>query len=178
MKIHIHTFRTYLRDVLPKDAQNFFDLDSDPEVHRYLGNNPITELKQCEEVIGYLREQYEKNGIGRWAVIHKESGEFMGWCGLKYETQLRTNTQYYDLGYRFKKKFWGQGYGTETAKACLEYGFSEMKLERISAAVDVDNVASNKILQKLGMQHVEDFYYDDTLCHFYTLEHKDWASQR
>lgn len=177
MTIHLETERTYMRSIEKEDAKNFFDLDSDPEVHRFLGNKPVTHIQQSREIILYILDQYQKYGIGRWAVINKETDEFMGWSGLKFETKLRSNTHYYDLGYRFKKKFWGQGFGTETALASLEYGFSRMELEEISAAADVENAASNAILKKIGMRYVEDFYYKSTRCHFYTIRQKDWNSR-
>lgn len=178
MEFIVETPRTYLRPIVKSDAQNFFDLDSDPEVHRYLGNNPVTDIKQSEEVIEYVLKQYEEYGFGRWAVIEKESGDFMGWSGLKYETLLRNEMNYYDLGYRFKKQYWGKGIATETALASLKYGFELMDVDWIGAAADTANGASNHILKKLGMKYSEDFYYENTKCHFYILTQTDWTSSR
>jgi len=75
----IETERLILRPVLDTDVDGMFELDSNPEVHKYLGNMPITNKDQAEKYIELLQQQYKERGIGRWAVIHKETNEFMGW---------------------------------------------------------------------------------------------------
>jgi [ribosomal protein S5]-alanine N-acetyltransferase len=155
MKIHIETARLIMREVSEIDAQGFFELDSDPEVHRYLGNNPVKTIEESENVIRRIQKQYEENGIGRWAVVDKETGAFMGWSGLKWETSSKDGARYYDLGYRLIRKYWGRGIATETAIESLKYGFEKMKLKEIFAAAHVENIASNRILRKTGFQFLE-----------------------
>src|SRR4051812_29243148 len=122
MKIIIETERLILREILPTDIDGFFELDCDPEVHRYLGNKPVKEKEQIIDVIKSIRQQYLDNGIGRWAIMHKQTGSFIGWAGLKFVTELINNhVNYYDLGYRLIKKYWAQGIATETATASLSY---------------------------------------------------------
>lgn len=76
-----------------------FKMDSDREVHHYLGNNPFKTLSESKANIKFIRQQYIENGIGRWAVIEKESGNFIGWAGLKLITDSCNNRSgYYDLG--------------------------------------------------------------------------------
>ena len=174
MKIHLSTSRLIMRDLIPEDIDDIFELDSDPEVHRYLGENPIQSIHEAEEIIDHVRKQYEKNGIGRWAVIEKSSGEFLGWSGLKLEDGIRADLNYYDLGYRFKRKYWGQGFATESAIASLKYGFEKMSLHEICAAAHVDNLASNKILDKIGMKFIEQFYFEDQLCNWYSIVETDF----
>ncbi|MBT8275171.1 MAG: GNAT family N-acetyltransferase [Bacteroidia bacterium] len=174
MNIHIETDRLILRDMEEYDVEGIFALDSDPDVHEYLGKNPITTMKQAREVIDYVRNQYKKHGIGRWAVIDKKTNDFIGWSGLKFETTVREEFDYYDLGYRFRKKYWGKGIATETAIASLKYGFEKLKLDEISGAADVDNLASNKILQKVGLKYVETFNYEGIPHHWYTLKRSEW----
>lgn len=100
MKIFIETERLILREILPSDDKALFELDSDPEVHRYLGK-PIHQIKEAQATIDAVRQQYIDFGIGRWAMIEKSTGDFMGWTGLKFVTQMRNgHTNYYDLGYR------------------------------------------------------------------------------
>ena len=66
-----------------------YELDADPEVHKYLGNKPVTNREQTVEVINFIRQQYIHNGIGRWAIIDKKSKEFLGWTGLKLVSDVK-----------------------------------------------------------------------------------------
>ncbi|WP_340203404.1 GNAT family N-acetyltransferase [Ascidiimonas sp. W6] len=177
MKIHMETERFLIRDLVMGDASGMFALDSDAEVHRYLGNKPIQTLEEAKKIIMSVRSQYEEYGMGRWAIINKKTNDFVGWTGLKYERKLRKGFDYYDLGYRLRKKYWGQGIGTETALASLQYGFDQLKLEKIGAAADVNNIGSNKILQKIGLKSTETFYHEDTLCNWYELKKTDWIKE-
>lgn len=81
---YIETERLILRDLLPDDDIAMFELDSNAEVHKYLGGQPIKMIDQAREVIAGIRTQYQDNGIGHWAVIEKLSNKFIGWSGLKY----------------------------------------------------------------------------------------------
>jgi ribosomal-protein-alanine N-acetyltransferase len=174
MKIHAQTKRFLLREILASDAQDMFELDSDPEVHKYLGNKPVKTIQEVEQTIQLIRAQYEENGIGRWAIIDKLTNEFIGWSGLKLEQQLRKEFHYYDIGYRLKRKYWGQGIATETAIASLKYGFEPLELEEICAAADTDNKASNHILSKIGLAFSGTFDYEGETVNWYTLKKTDW----
>ena len=177
MKIFIETDRLLLREIVEEDVHDFFELDSDPRVHRYLGKQPVQTLEQSREMIRHVRQQYLDNGIGRWAVILKDSGSLAGWSGLKYElAPINDQNGYYDLGYRFKPAFWGQGIATETARVSLRYGFEQLQLEKICAAAEVANIASNIVLRKVGLQFVESFTYEGEACHWYELERNSWQS--
>ncbi len=179
MKIHIETKRLLLRDLSKEDTHGIFTLDSDPEVHIYLGNNPIKTLEDAEKNIQHIQKQYHDNGIGRWAVIEKESENFIGWSGFKYIKSIINNkTDYYDLGYRFIKQYWGKGYATETAIASLQYGFNHLNLKEICAMADVKNLASNHILQKIGMKKLNRFSYQNVLHNFYLLTQEDWIKNK
>ncbi|WP_367391914.1 GNAT family N-acetyltransferase [Lewinella sp. LCG006] len=176
MNVYLETPRLILRAVKEEDAPGFFELDSDPEVHKFLGNKPVKDIKESEEAIKYIQKQYEEKGIGRLAIIDKASKEFVGWSGLKYETVVRADFPYYDLGYRLKKKFWGKGIATEAAIASLEYGFLQLRLEEIYAAADLDNMGSNKVLQKLGMKLVDQFEYCQALHNWYKITTAEWLA--
>lgn len=162
-----------LRELVALDDVGMFALDSDREVHRFLGNNPVTDIAQSREIIALIRQQYLDNGIGRWAVILKETGEFLGWSGLKLERNINGHEQFYDLGYRFIKKHWGKGYGYESAQAFIDFGFNEMKLEKICAMFEHGNTASKRIMEKCGMHFVNDFLYQDkhekAMCSWYEI---------
>jgi len=176
MKIHIETERLILRDVEESDVMGIFELDSDPDVHEFLGKKPIKTIKEAEEVISYIRNQYTTHGIGRWAIIDKETEDFIGWSGLKYEKEVRTEFNYYDLGYRLRKKYWGKGIATETAIEALKYGFEKLNLKEISGAADINHIASNKILQKVGLKFIETFDFEETPHHWYTLKKSEWLT--
>jgi ribosomal-protein-alanine N-acetyltransferase len=176
MKIFAETDSLLLREIVESDAKDLFELDSNPDVHRYLGNKPIKTLAEIEEIISYIRKQYHDNGIGRWAVVDKKTREFIGWSGLKHETKLRKDFHYYDLGYRLKPKFWGKGIATETAFLSLNYGFSEMKLSHIYACAHVENIGSNKVLKKVGFQFLEAFKYEDMLLNWYEFDSKNFTA--
>lgn len=174
MNTHIETDRFIIRDIELTDVKGMFKLDSDPEVHKYLGNKPIKTLKEAEEIIKFIRQQYISNGIGRWAVIDKSTNEFIGWTGLKLEEKIRADTTYYDLGYRLIQKHWGKGIATETAIASLNYGFEKLDLKEICACADVNNLGSNKILSKIGLKFIETFIFEDTPVNWYKLTKKEW----
>lgn len=158
MKIYAETERLILREILPTDIDGMFELDSAPEVHKYLGNKPVSEKEQIIDVINFIRQQYVENGIGRWAIIEKNTGQFVGWTGLKFVTnEINNHINYYDLGYRLIKKFWGQGIATETAFASLKYAFEKLKIKEVYAMADCENDGSNKILKKVGFDLIEVF---------------------
>lgn len=168
MKIYTETERLILREITLDDLDDMFEMDSDPDVHRYLGNTPVTSKEQMTGIIQFIRKQYAENGIGRWAVIDKNSDEFLGWSGLKLVTEpVNNHINYYDLGYRLKKKYWGKRYAAESAKASLDYAFSILKTDQVYAMADCENIASNKILSKIGFQLVERFQFDDADHYWY-----------
>lgn len=175
MKIFVETERFLLREMLEIDAPGLYELDSDPEVHRYLGNKPISDMETCYRVVANVRQQYQDNGIGRWSVIDKASGAFVGWSGLKYEMNLRAGMRYYDIGYRLLRKYWGQGIASETAAAALRYGFETLQYPEICAAAQVANIGSNRVLQKIGLQCFEQFDYEGAPTNWYRLSRSDWA---
>lgn len=179
MKIFVETERFKLREILPSDIDGMFELDSDPEVHKYLGNKPVTDRAQISNVINFIKQQYIDNGIGRWAIIDKKTNEFIGWTGLKFVTDFTNNHKnYYDIGYRLIRKYWGQGIATETAIASLDYAFNILKVEEVYAAASCENVGSNKILQKIGLNLIETFFYEDIECNWYKIDKSDYENKK
>ena len=160
MKTSFETSRLLLRELRDSDDAGLFTLDSDALVHQYLGGKPVTSIEQCRNAIAMIRDQYRQYGIGRWAVILKETGEFMGWSGLKVERNVNGRERFYDLGYRFIPKFWGSGYATEAGRAWVDFGFREMRLEKICAYTSEQNIASQRVLANCGLRHTETFIYE------------------
>ncbi len=161
MKVFAETPNLILRELVDTDDKGMFELDSNPEVLKYLYTELQTNIQQSRDVIIFIRKQYADNGIGRWAVIEKHSGDFVGWAGLKLVTMVLNNqTNYYDVGYRLIPRYWGKGYATETAKASVTYGFNEMKLTKICATASIHNLASRRVLEKVGLTFVNEFLYE------------------
>jgi ribosomal-protein-alanine N-acetyltransferase len=160
MKI-IETERLFYRELVNSDAPSILELDSDPAVHQYLGNQPIKHIAEANEIITFIRKQYVDNGIGRWAIIEKNTDNFVGWGGFKLITdKVNGHQNYYDLGYRLIKKHWGKGYATEASLAAVNYGFEELLLPVIHAIADVKNLQSRKVLEKCGFARKGLFDYD------------------
>jgi len=179
MKILVETERLILREILPKDVDGLFELDSDPEVHRYLGNKPVTDKDQIVDVINFIRQQYIDNGIGRWAIIDKKTNDFIGWTGLKFVTDLTNNHKnYYDLGYRLIKRYWGQGIATETAIASLQYVFDKLDASEVYAMADCENDGSNKILNKIGLTFIEPFDLDGIKHNWYKIDKTEFENKK
>ncbi|MDF1695317.1 MAG: GNAT family N-acetyltransferase [Saprospiraceae bacterium] len=174
MQFYLETDRLIIRNVEEKDIQGIFELDSDIEVHKYLGNRPIQTTQDAASIVKYIQDQYSNNGLGRWAVIDKNTNEFIGWSGLKFETEVRNDMDYYDLGYRLKRKFWGRGIATETSMIALKYGFQDLKLDSIYAGAHVENIGSNKVLEKVGMKRIEVIQYDGMPHNWYGVTKSDW----
>lgn len=157
--------------MIAEDAPGLFIMDSDPEVHKYLGNNPVKDLETCYGVVDIVRRQYEENGIGRWSVVGKANNEFVGWCGMKLNKEPRNGYDlYYDIGYRLQRRHWGKGKGKECAAACLDYALKEMKLKEIHAGAHSENLASNKILTGIGLAFQNQFTDKGELWNWYTLK--------
>ncbi|BCY29100.1 GNAT family N-acetyltransferase [Flavobacterium okayamense] len=169
MNLKLETERLILRPLELSDVDDMFAMDSNPNVHIYLGNNP---LKTKEESLGYLKNiqnQYKENGIGRFAMIKKESNEFIGWCGLKFITEEENNhSHFYEIGYRLKEEFWGKGYAYEAAKAWYEYAFNKLKVDTLYASAHIDNKGSRRILEKIGLQFKNEYIWDNRIpCVWY-----------
>jgi RimJ/RimL family protein N-acetyltransferase len=170
MKEPIETERLLLRELLLSDVDGMFELDSNPNVHLFLGNKPVKDIEQSLCQIKNIQQQYKEFGIGRWAVILKETDEFLGWSGIKFiKNEINKHKDFYEIGYRFIEKHWGKGYATEAGKAFINYAFDVTKVDAVYAYADAGNENSRKILEKLGLQYVNSFEYEEELEVWYEL---------
>jgi len=152
MDVVFGTDRLILRRFAKDDAPLLYELNLDPEVIRYT-HDPMTDVDQAKKVLSeVIFPQYVLYGHGRWAVHLRSNLEFIGWSGLKHHPE----TNEIDLGYRFMKKFWGNGYATEAALACIEYGFLGLSVQRIVGRALPVNLASIKVLEKCGMKYLQE----------------------
>ncbi|MHA4895786.1 GNAT family N-acetyltransferase [Pedobacter sp. PWIIR3] len=175
MKVFVETDRILMRELVREDVDAFFEMDADPEVHTYLAKSPITSKQEALDMIDFIRQQYLDFGIGRWAIVDKDTTEFVGWGGMKYRTDTTNgHTGYYEVGYRLLRKQWGKGYATESAKASLRYAFEVLNLDKVYAMAHVDNAASRNALQKSGLKITNQFEYEGILCDWFEISKQDW----
>jgi len=169
--MEIKSKRLILRNFEETDAERMFLMDSNPDVMKYIGVPPVSEINESKNIIKMIRQQYIDNGVGRLAVIEKESRLLIGWSGLKLLTQeINGYNNIYDLGYRFLPEYWGKGYAFESAKASLDFGFNELKADTIYAHAHSENEGSNHILRKLGFEKTGEFTEPDGICFWYELK--------
>ena len=179
MKIITETERLIIREIVSTDVDAMYELHSDPEVHRYLGNKIITSQEKLIKAIDSLRQQYIDFGVGRWAMIDKKTNEFIGWTGIEFVTKETNNYKcFYDLGYRLLKRFWGQGFATESAFASVDYAFDKLNTTEIYAMADIENEGSNKILKKVGLKFIETFDFEGIKHNWYKLERSKYEKQK
>jgi [ribosomal protein S5]-alanine N-acetyltransferase len=170
MELILETERLIMRQILPEDAQNIFDLDNNPNVMKYLGGKTVTNINVIHDKINRIRIEYDKYKIGRFAIILKETNEFIGWSGIQFVTEEENNhINYYDLGYRLNEKFWEKGYGYESALPWVDYANNVMKIETLNAGAHIENIGSNKILQKLGMTFINEYDWEGNPWYWYDL---------
>lgn len=174
--MYLETKRLILRKFEEADFERLFLLDSNPEVMKYVGMPTLSKVEESKEVVKMIMRQYEDNGLGRLAVIEKESELLIGWSGLKLNTsEVNGYQNFYELGYRFLPETWGKGYATESGKASLDYGFNDLKAEIIYAYAHCENTASNHILTKLGFEKTGEFTEPDGICFWYELNVKNYT---
>lgn len=173
--MYLETKRLILRKLEEADHERLFLLDSNRDVMKYIGMPTLSKAEESKEVVKMIMQQYEDNGVGRLAVIEKESELLIGWSGLKLNTsEVNGYQNFYELGYRFLPETWGKGYATESGKASLEYGFNDLKAEIIYAYAHSENMASNHILTKLGFEKTGEFTEPDGICFWYELKKENF----
>ena len=164
MKKQIETERLILREFLLSDVDGIFELDSNPNVHLFLGKKPVTDIKVSISYIENIQQQYKDFGTGRWAVVLKETNEFLGWSGIKMITyEINNHKDFYEIGYRFIEKHWGKGYATEAGLAFVDHAFNTMNVEALYAYTDAGNLNSGKTLEKLGFRRMNSFLHEEDL---------------
>jgi RimJ/RimL family protein N-acetyltransferase len=169
-RIIVETERLLLREFDEGDAEAFLALGSDPAILRYTGD-PGGGLRSLEHALHVMRSRtladYQKHGFGRWACVHKADDRVIGFAGLKRLDDLGGEV---DLGYRFLPAYWGKGLATEASRPAVEYGFTRLGLRRILGLVDPENVASARVLEKVGMTFADFIEYHGKQVSRYVIE--------
>ena len=148
--MHIETHRLILRLWKQEDAEAYYHINHDPKVIEYL-RGPLT-MEQVTDFIEAANNHYEKHGYTLWAAELKESGAMMGFIGLNYTDFAAHFTPAVEVGWRLGSQYWGNGYATEGAKACLDYGFCQCDLGEIVSFTVPANTRSLRVMKKLGMK--------------------------
>jgi RimJ/RimL family protein N-acetyltransferase len=165
MHIIFETPRLILRRFTEADAPLLLQLNRDHEIVKYVHERTLQTEEEARMIImNIILPQYERK-LGRWATYTKADNEFIGWCGLKHLPEKNE----IDLGYRFIKTAWGKGYGTESATHTLEYGFNTLQIPLITGKAHVENIASLKILEKIGMKFIREEVEDECPIKVYTI---------
>jgi len=145
----LETERLMLRRLTMDDLDDLFALYHSPDVRKYYSEGIPSYAETKQELEWMVNTFYAKYGFGMWATIYKETGKFIGRCGL---TPMDIEGQEeIEVGYMLAKEYWGQGLATEAAKAILKYGFDQVGLARLICVVNPDNQASSKVALKIGM---------------------------
>lgn len=140
-------------------ADAFFLMESDPEVLKYYRREVAKDWNEAlTNLLVYVKYAMDHEGRGAWAVISKDTAEFIG-IGVMIHLEKNPKIKEHEIGYRLLKKHWGKGYATEIAKAMIRYGFDHLKLDEIFATTHPDNLVSQKVLEKVGFVYMCDGPY-------------------
>ena len=143
----LHTARLRLRPFTDGDADDLFALHSDAHVLRYWDSPPWRDRARAERFLAACRQLADDGTGARLAVDRLSDGAFVGWCCLsRWNPDHRSAA----LGYCLDATAWGHGYATEAAQALLQWAFDTLDLHRVQAETDTRNVASARVLEKLG----------------------------
>jgi RimJ/RimL family protein N-acetyltransferase len=183
------TDRLYIRRFTLDDLPLLVELDSDPEVMRFLtGGRPTpAETVRREVLPAILRDYLRFPGFGKWAAIERASGAFVGWLALKPAGGGRAGPlpiTEVELGYRLRRAYWGRGYASEGARALLRLAFTHPSVDRVFAETMTVNVASRRVMEAVGLRLVRTFHlqWDDPIDGVehgeveYELRRADWVA--
>jgi RimJ/RimL family protein N-acetyltransferase len=182
MKVFLETERLILRQLTEEDADNLFELDSDPEVMRFINGGKPTdyEVIQKQTLPKFLGYYKTFENLGLWATVEKSSNDFIGWFHFypAIENKFAVELQLVDndeiaLGYRLRKSTWGKGYATEGSQALIFKGFAELGVQRVVAWALAANKASICVMEKAGLKFEKEFVFTESqLPNLQPLERK------
>jgi RimJ/RimL family protein N-acetyltransferase len=160
MRIILETPRLVIRQFTEDDVDNLFNLNSDPEVMRYLtGGRPTPREEIRDQIIPFHLAAYGRmDRLGTWAAESTATGEFLGW--FHFRPGSDGDITNIDLGYRLRKAAWSKGYATEGSRALISTGFTDLGIERVFAHTMTVNAASRHVLEKCGLTLVRTTPYE------------------
>ena len=157
MPIILKTLRLAIRQFTEDDVDNLLNLNSDPEVMRYLGRPPSREVLR-DRIIPFFLDAYQRlDRLGTWAAESADNGEFLGW--FHFRPGLDGDITNIDLGYRLRRSTWKKGYATEGSRALISMGFTDLGVQRVFAHTMMVNAASRRVMEKCGLTLVHTTAY-------------------
>jgi len=151
MGVFLETERLLLKTSDPTELQHWILLCQDPAVMKYIGS--VKTKEEIEDLFFNMAAPYHKKyGLGFCSVFEKETGYFIGQAGLFHIGYDDTKTDI-EVAYRFQEKFWGKGYATEVTKALIEWGFTNLTVQKLIGFAREGNIASKQVLMKVGMHY-------------------------
>ena len=150
----LSTARLALRPPQESDVEPLMAMDADPEVMRYIGTGaPIApDRDRALQAVTRWRKQWDDQGFGMCSVIVSQTGEYAGWVTLSVPAFLPEILPAVEIGWQLPREHWGRGYATEAAAELLRFGFTGAGLDRIVSIRHIDNVRSERVMDKLGLR--------------------------
>lgn len=159
----IRTDRLFLRRFCKEDLEDYARIMCDYEVGKWFPKGDSYTPEEAKRSLNNILEHWDEHGFGIWAVTDKEKRVLLGRCGLN----LISETAEIEVDFVLARESWGKGYATEAAKAALSWGFNVLKLDRIIALAKPENVASRRVIEKIGMHCKKDAEYWGIVCAYY-----------
>ena len=148
---NIETCRLVLRRPLSQDVLPLAEINADPEVMKYIGDGRARTFEQTAEAIQRAIREWDERGYGMFSVDRRDTGEFIGWVTLAVPSFLPEVLPAIEIGWRLAQRHWGQGFATEAAREALGFGFESCGFDAIISIRHVDNDASRRVMEKLGL---------------------------
>jgi RimJ/RimL family protein N-acetyltransferase len=145
----LHTPRLLLRPWRPNDRQPFAAMNADELVMEFFPK--LLTREESDALVHRIEQHFAEHGFGLWVVEAPGVAEFIGFTGLAVPRFTAPFTPCVEIGWRLTAEHWGRGYATEAARAAVRYGFDELQLDEIVSFTVPQNVASRRVMEKLGM---------------------------
>ncbi|WP_314585207.1 GNAT family N-acetyltransferase [Paenibacillus terrigena] len=146
----LETERLILRKMRRSDARDLFAYASNAEVTRYTMWNTHRTLRDSEHFLDAIEQRYREGQVTNWGIEYKSNGKFIGTCGFVYWAPEHHRAE---IGYALSAEYWNQGIMSEAARVVLQIGFQKMDLNRLEARCNLENIGSERVMQKLGMTY-------------------------
>jgi len=162
----LKTERLKLRRFTPEDIEPLHQILLDPVMLRYFPKSPLSSVrKRAEKMVMRQLQHWGDHNYGWWALEPINEAKLIGWCGLQH----LPDTDEIEVGYLLDKAYWGQGLITEAARFSIKYAFETLDLKQIIGITHPDNTASQRVLEKAGLQFTGTNHYFGMDCYRYVI---------